>query len=314
MEKEQQMGYLRDRTAQYKTYRSGTAKSRGSYKSQLEDELNPTLAPEFGTSSNVVEKSNMVETKFNMIQMEIQNLADMHKQRKRIDFGNDRKLDLEIEAKTQQISTQIQQLRDAIRITDPNLSKQSRTIQNNMQYGYSARLRDITIHFRDMQADYIKTIKKQKDRAARFEDDDNDDGVLDDIDDVAFTDQQIAQVKSNENMLRQRNEELTNLIGMMNQLNQLFADLGTVLVEQGTMLDRIDGKVEEAAEEIKKGNVQLQKADHHQSSKCFYWYMIIVILLIIIFGGIIIGKKMKKSGGGSSPTPVPNVTNIIKLL
>lgn len=293
MEKEQPMGYLRDRTAQYKTYRAGSAKQVGGYKSDITDELNPTL-PDTTSSTNVVEKSNVVEAKFNMIEMEIQNLADMHKQRKRIDFGNDRKLDIEIEAKTQQISQRIQQLRDEIRITNPHLSKQSRLIHSNMQYGYAARLREITIRFRDMQADYIKTIKKQKDSAARFADSDGDDGVLDDIDDVAFTDSQIAQVKSNENMLRQRNEELTNLISMMNQLNQLFADLGTVLVEQGTMLDRIDGKIEEAAEEIVKGNAQLVRADQHQSSKCFYWYMLIVILLIIIFGGIIIAKKSKK--------------------
>ena len=31
-------------------------------------------------------------------------------------------------------------------------------------------------------------------------------------------------------------------------VNQLFADLGTLIVEQGTMLDRIDGIVEETIE------------------------------------------------------------------
>ena len=304
MEKEQGMGYLRDRTSQFKTYRTGTAKARSSYKSELE-ELNPS-ASELETTSSVVNKSNTIESKISMVELEIQTLADMHKRRKRIDFGNDKKADAEIEAKTRSISNMITQLRDMIRsdASSSRQDKQSRTIQANMQYGYTARLRDITIRFRDMQADYIKTIKKQKDRAATFADDDNDDAsVLDDLDDVAFTDSQMQQVRSNENMLRQRNAEIQNLIDMMNQLNQLFADLGTLIVEQGTMLDRIDGIVEESVEVVEKGNEQLETADHHQSSKCFYIYIILVVVLIIIFGGILIGRKRhnsKSEGGGSS--------------
>lgn len=294
MEKEQGMGYLRDRTSQYKTYRTGTAKARSSYKSEIEEKLNPDV-PEIGTSQ-IVEKSNSIESKISMVELEMQTLADMHKSRKRIDFGNDKKADAEIEAKTRSISNMISQLRDMIRADTSNSgSKQSNTIQKNMQYGYAARLRDITIRFRDMQADYIKTIKKQKDRAASFADEHEEDNVFDDLDDVAFTDSQVAQVRSNENMLRQRNEEITGLIQMMNQLNQLFADLGTIIVEQGTMLDRIDGIVEDTIEIVEKGNEELVQAEEHQSSKCFYYYVILVVLLIFVFGGILIYKKNKKS-------------------
>ena len=297
MEKPQGMGYLRDRTSQYKTYRTGTAKARSSYKSEIEEELNPSSSENFNMTSSVVEKSNAIESKISMVELEMQTLADLHKSRKRIDFGNDKKVDAEIEAKTRSIANMITQLRDMIRadVNSSNSNQQSRTIQNNMQYGYTARLRKITIRFRDMQAEYIKTIKKQKDRAARFQDDDNDDNsVLDDLDDVAFTDSQLQQVRNNENMLRQRNAEIQNLIEMMNQLNQLFADLGTLIVEQGTMLDRIDGVVEESVQVVQKGNEQLEIAEQHQSSKCFYIYVILVVVLIFIFGGILIYKKSKK--------------------
>ena len=318
MEKEQGMGYLRDRTSQYKTYRSGTVKSRTSYKPQIEEELNPITEDRVDSPSYVVGKSNELEGKMQMVEMEMQTLADMHKSRKRIDFGNDKKMDAEIEAKTRSISNMITQLRDLIRAdnSQQNINKQSRTIQANLQYGYTARLRNITIRFRDMQADYIKTIKKQKDRAAKFADeDDNDDSVLDDLEDVAFTDSQVQQVRNNENMLRQRNAEIQNLIEMMNQLNQLFADLGTLIVEQGTMLDRIDGIVEESVEIVKKGNVQLEKAEQHQSSKCFYIYVTVVVILIIIFGSILIfrnksGSSNSNNGGGGDSGSSTNTTNL----
>ena len=317
MEKEQGMGYLRDRTSQYKTYRTGTVKSRTSYKPQIEEQLNPITEETVDSPSYVVGKSNELEGKIQMVELEMQTLADMHKSRKRIDFGNDKKMDAEIEAKTRSISNMITQLRDLIRAdnSNQNINKQSRTIQANMQYGYTARLRNITIRFRDMQADYIKTIKKQKDRAAKFADEDDDDGdsVLDDLEDVAFTDAQMQQVRSNENMLRQRNAEIQNLVEMMNQLNQLFADLGTLIVEQGTMLDRIDGIVEESVEVVKKGNVQLEKADKHQSSKCFYIYVITVVILIIIFGAILIfrkGKGSSSSGGNDGGDSSTNTTNL----
>ena len=63
-------------------------------KSQLEEleELNPS-ASELETTSSVVNKSNTIESKISMVELEIQTLADMHKRRKRIDFGNDKKDD-----------------------------------------------------------------------------------------------------------------------------------------------------------------------------------------------------------------------------
>jgi syntaxin 16 len=299
MDKEQEMGYLRDRTSQYKTYRTGTVKARKSYKSEIEAELNPFETE--NRTSHIIEKSNTIESKISMVELEMQTLAEMHQRRKRIDFGNDKKADAEIEAKTRSISNMIGQLRDIIRADNSNSSsEQASVIHRNMQHGYAARLRDITIQFRDMQASYIKIIKKQKDRAASFAFDDDEDGVFDDLDDVAFTDSQVAQVRNNENMLRQRNAEITNMIQMMNQLNQLFADLGTIIVEQGTMLDRIDGIVEDAIVEVRKGNEELSTAEQHQSSKCFYYYVIIVVVLIFIFGGIIIFRKGKSDSGSNN--------------
>ena len=43
MEREQSMGYLRDRTSVFKTFRGSSLKSQTAYRSQLSDELNPEI-------------------------------------------------------------------------------------------------------------------------------------------------------------------------------------------------------------------------------------------------------------------------------
>ena len=311
MEREQSMGYLRDRTSVFKTFRGSSLKSQTAYRSQLSDELNPEITSNsLDLTSSIIDKANIIESRISMIEIEMQTLSEMHKRRRRIDFGNDHKAEAEIEAKTRSISNMIIEVRDIMRedLSHEMRNEQTRVIYENMQYGYTARLRKITIRFRDMQADYIKTLRKQKEKTASFMDDDVDSSVLDDLDDVAFTDSQMLQIRNNENMLRQRNEEIRHLVDMMNQLNQLFADLGTLIVEQGTMLDRIDGIVEETITIVDEGNKQIVMADHHQSNKCFYVYIIVVVVLIILFGTILVIKHQnsKRHTGGSQEQTTTN--------
>nr|AAR06574.1 syntaxin 16/TLG2-like protein [Trichomonas vaginalis] len=248
--------------------------------------------------STVINTASNIEAQFQNIQSEMKTLADMHKQRVKANFSDNKSQDTAIEAKTRSISTQITQLRDQIREGSNHVNSTQAQIQENMKMGFVARLRDLTTRFRDMQAAYITNIRRMNEKAhAAVLDlgDANDDEIgLDDFD-PGLTGEQTSQIVANDLMLRQRNQELTQMIQSMNQLNELFADLGTLIIQQGTMLDRIDNTIVEAHEQIQQGNKTLEKAETHQKSKCFYWYMIAVILLIIIFGTVVIIKNQKKS-------------------
>ena len=82
-------------------------------------------------------------------------------------------------------------------------------------------------------------------------------------------------------ILKHRDIEIEKISKKMNNLQELFKDLNIIVIEQGTILDRIDYNIDIACEHVKKGKKNIIKADENYKGKCFR--NAIIILLIIIF-------------------------------
>ena len=52
-------------------------------------------------------------------------------------------------------------------------------------------------------------------------------------------------------------QEIEKIVGQMNNLSDLFRDVSNLVVEQGTVLDRIDFHIQDARGNVKKGNKDL---------------------------------------------------------
>ena len=87
--------------------------------------------------------------------------------------------------------------------------------------------------------------------------------------------------QENNDQLRRRDEDLTNLLKSVNDLAQIFKDMQTLVMEQGTILDRIDYNIDIASSNISKGKKNITKADKHMKNNCFR--NVIIILIVIIF-------------------------------
>ncbi len=103
-------------------------------------------------------------------------------------------------------------------------------------------------------------------------------------------DQDTDTIMADEILLRQRDGDseqvITDIAKSVQEIASLFQEISQLVNEQGTILDRIDYNIENTLENVKKGNVQLRKADQHsKSSKTVYiisCLLIIVIILIIV--------------------------------
>ena len=87
--------------------------------------------------------------------------------------------------------------------------------------------------------------------------------------------------QENNDQLQRRDEDLTNLLKNVNELAQIFKDMQTLVMEQGTILDRIDYNIDIASSNISKGKKNITKADKHMKNNCFR--NVIIILIVIIF-------------------------------
>ena len=56
-----------------------------------------------------------------------------------------------------------------------------------------------------------------------------------------------------------RSKEITKVAASVHELAQVFKELSILVVEQGSILNRIDHNIESSLKQIKKGKVELKK-------------------------------------------------------
>ena len=84
-----------------------------------------------------------------------------------------------------------------------------------------------------------------------------------------------------EQLLQKRDNELNDIVSRVNNLQQLFKDLHIIVIEQGTILDRIDYNIDIGFSNVTKGKQKIVSANEHHKTSCFR--NVILFLLICIF-------------------------------
>lgn len=109
--------------------------------------------------------------------------------------------------------------------------------------------------------------------------------------------QRQKQLHKNDAAIIQREREIEDIAQGIIDLSDLFRDLQTMVIDQGTMLDRIDYNVERMATDVQAAEKELNIASGYQ--KRTTKRKIIFLLLLIVLGMIILLViKPKRQGGG----------------
>lgn len=90
---------------------------------------------------------------------------------------------------------------------------------------------------------------------------------------------------SNDAAIAQREREIEDIAQGIIELSDLFRDLQTMVIDQGTMLDRIDYNVERMNTDVKGAEKELKVASGYQRKSI---KRKIILLLIILIAGLII--------------------------
>jgi syntaxin 16 len=171
----------------------------------------------------------------------------------------------------------------------------------NVMRGMAAKITEESRKFRELQKDYLLKMKKREDFPVEFfgsGDDDGKDGhvTIDEIFEKGFTQQQIEEIEQLRKRGAEREAQIAQIAQSVNELAQMFKELSVLIVEQGSIIDRIDYNIENAKVSVEQGLKEVDKAKQHQDKATgFSWFCIIGLVIAIIICIIILAEKYKNN-------------------
>ena len=112
------------------------------------------------------------------------------------------------------------------------------------------------------------------------------------------TKQQRLRHDPNESMIAQREREIEDIAQGIIELANIFQELQTMVIDQGSMLDRIDYNVENMSRDVKEADKELKVASGYQRKTI---KRKIMLLLAILIAGVFILLSLKLGTRSSSP-------------
>lgn len=74
-----------------------------------------------------------------------------------------------------------------------------------------------------------------------------------------FTEQQMELVSANDRVIEERSKEIQDVVKSIHQLAEIFRELQTMVIDQGTLLDRIDYNIEQVSGSMKAAHEELSQ-------------------------------------------------------
>lgn len=220
-------------------------------------------------------------------------LENLHGERVNNIFDKDLKgRDREIEQVTNSITGKFrhaeQLLKKIGRASEPGqiLSPAEVKVRSAIQSSNASKIQQISAQFRKLQQKYLADVSAQKSGNDSQFGVDLMTGQQGGGGGVGFTDQQLAVVDDLEGIVNERDEEIQKIAQSIEELSTIFKELAVLVIDQGTILDRIDFNMEQVVEHTKEGIKQLEKAEQHQKSarplKCIGCLLVLIAVMLTI--------------------------------
>ncbi|KHJ85473.1 SNARE domain protein [Oesophagostomum dentatum] len=242
-----------------------------------------------------------VEFEFGRVRRCLEELATaQQKHISRPNFGDEafEAEERQMENETEQITSMLSHCQRLINMistqSSRNENNSERKLRENTVSALIFTLSQLTNDFRTRQSKYLRDIKNRTSNVDSFllTTGQSDDLQWEELVDVTpsheYTMDQIQQMMMNEQTVKEREKEVLVVNSSIRELNSLFKDLSSMVVDQGTILDRIDYNVEQASIRVSRAVDSVTKAEKHQRGDkkmhCIFCQTIaiIVILLLIV--------------------------------
>ena len=114
--------------------------------------------------------------------------------------------------------------------------------------------------------------------------------------DPRFSAAQTLQLVMAERMTEEREQAITKVAESVTELAEIFKEIQVLVIDQGTILDRIDYNIEQAADRVVQARGEIEKANEYQKKSRT---MLCIYLLLILCGFMVIVLILKKTALGA---------------
>ncbi|KAL9280765.1 Syntaxin-41 [Arabidopsis thaliana] len=172
-------------------------------------------------------------------------------------------------------------------------------VRKNVQRSLATDLQLLSMELRKKQSTYLKRLRQQKEDGMdlemnlsrnRYRPEEDDFGDM-------LNEHQMSKIKKSEEVSVEREKEIQQasacttslflvVVESVNDLAQIMKDLSALVIDQGTIVDRIDYNIENVATTVEDGLKQLQKAERTQRHggmvKCASVLVILCFIMLLL--------------------------------
>ncbi|PHJ23561.1 snare domain-containing protein [Cystoisospora suis] len=154
-------------------------------------------------------------------------------------------------------------------------------LQRNAQKSLAAQLQALNSAFRNQQKTYLAEVRRRTQGDDLFGPSSGTSTA-----DTGLSEDLMSELTLMEQDADLRQGELAQIAQSVTDLHQIFKELSNLVIDQGTILDRIDYNVEQVVHNTAQANVQLRKAEENQRSgraaKCIMFLMVTIFFLLVL--------------------------------
>lgn len=227
-----------------------------------------------------------------------QKLDRLHQQHVLPGFNDEevkKKEEIEIENLTQGITKRFHECQRAIQKIEilvreskaqGGISKGEETMAKNIQISLASKVQEASAAFRKKQSAYLKKLRGASGMNAPIDGTSintfSDRSVQETDADKSYSQLTLKKTSdSSDAVISQREREITDIAQGIIELADIFHELQTMIIDQGTMLDRIDYNVERMSTNVKAADKELNVASSYQKKGTRRRAIFLLILLVI---------------------------------
>lgn len=232
---------------------------------------------------------DQVKSILSSIRTQMEDLRSLHASRVGSVFGRDLDdMEHRIESMTRDITDRFRKAERILKkvgAATQQAGGEEAAIGANVQRSLAKQLQELSVSFRQSQRKYLAEVQAQKGGGgtthfAGIGDLSTEEGGS------FFTTQQVQVVDDLQEAIESRDQEISKIAQSIEELGTIFKELAVLVIDQGTILDRIDYNMETVVESTKTGVKQLEKAEKSQKNarpmKCIVCQVITIFILMVI--------------------------------